>query len=223
MSNEPTKKELQLAARVNELDDAAARPVLGDGGLFAAAVKFLMSRVSRGMVAAVLAIFIAFHAWEAFNDSQQWTAELQSKRAEAGKAIAEAGALNKKAGEETTERATRIAEMRKIQAEADAAQAEADAATHSVDGVPARLAQLRAELEQKRADADRAQAEANAALQEINGIPAAVVQKRADVAAAEAEAKSETENIRLMLRYATDPDFIGHQFEKSMNRVLMGR
>ena len=54
MTGEPTEKELKLAARVNELDDAAARPALGDGGLFAAAVKFLMSRVSRGMMAAAL-------------------------------------------------------------------------------------------------------------------------------------------------------------------------
>jgi hypothetical protein len=197
MSNEPTKKELKLAERVNELDDAALQPALGDGGLFASAVKFLMSRVSRGMMAAALSIFIAFHAWEAFNESQQLVAELQNKDAEANKTGIEARSLNEKLQGMTMEQATRLAEMREIQGKADTAQAEADAATHSVAGVSARLAQLRAELQQKQADAKNAKLDADAATDKLDGVDVALVQKRADVSAAESEAKKKIAKVRL--------------------------
>lgn len=202
MSNEPTEKELKLAARVNELGDAAARPTLGDGGLFAAAVKFLMSRVSRGMMAAALSIFIAFHAWEAFNELQQLTAELQTKRAEAGKMIAELVALNGMSGNGTVARATLEAELQKTQEQAAAAAADAAAQNEIVNGASMRLQTLRAEIAKTQAEADAAKAEADAQTQSIDGMPAAIAQKKAEVETQEENVKGEVESHKLIVQQA---------------------
>ncbi len=208
MTGEPTEKELKLAARVNELDDAAAQPVLGDGGLFAAAVKFLMSRVSRGMMAAALSIFIAFHAWEAINEAQQSMSELQTKRAEAGKAIAEANALNAMTGNTTIARATLEAELKKTQEQAAAAEADAAAQNEIVNGASMRLQTLRAEIEKTKAEADAAKAEADAQMQIIDGLPAAVAQKKAEVETAEAKVQSEIETHRLLVKQGICHSFV---------------
>ena len=210
MSNEPTEKELKLAARVNELDDAAARPALGDGGLFAAAVKFLMSRVSRGMMAAALSIFIAFHAWEAFNEAQQWMSELQTKRAEAGKAIAEANGLNAMAGNSTVARATLEAELSKTQEQAAAAEADAAAQNEIINGASMRLQTLRAEIEKTKAEADAAKAEADAQTQLIDGMPAVVAQKKAEVETDEAAVVKEIEADKFLVRqYSCQDNTLG--------------
>jgi chromosome segregation ATPase len=200
MADEPTEKELKLAARVNELDDAAAQPVLGDGGLFAAAVKFLMSRVSRGMMAAALSIFIAFHAWEAINEAQQSMSELQTKRGEAGKAIAEANALNAMIGNTTIARATLEAELKKTQEQAAAAEADAAAQNEIVNGASIRLQTLRAEIEKTRAEADAAKAEADAQTQIIDGLPANVAQKKAEVETAESEVAKKITTYKYVVR-----------------------
>ena len=200
MVKEPTKKELELAARANELDDAAALPTVIGGGFLGQAVGFLLRHVSRGILTAGLALFIAFHAWTGFNESLLSRAELQEKRAKTGLSQAEAAALNSKTGEITTAQKTVEADLQKTRADASTAQAEADAFTHSVDGVSARLRQLRAELEQKQADAVSARADADAALQKIDGIPLAVAQKRAEVGAAEADAQRKIASIKLAIQ-----------------------
>jgi DNA repair exonuclease SbcCD ATPase subunit len=199
MSNEPTEKELKLAVRVNKLEDAAVQPALGDGGLFASAVKFLMSRVSRGMMAAALSIFIAFHAWEAFNESQQLRAELQTKRAEAGKMIAEAVALNAMSGNGTVARATLEAELQKTQEQAATAAADAAAQNEVVNGASMRLQTLRAEIAKTQAEADAAKAEADAQTQSIDGMPAAIAQKKAEVETAETDVAKAIEGFKTLV------------------------
>lgn len=143
MTPEPTEKELQLAERVNDLSDAAARPVVAGGGLLSAAANFLMRRVSRGMMTAALTVFIAYQGWEAFNGSLQAMAELQNKRAEAGAAIAEANALNAKTGGVTLEVARLKAELEKLQQQAAATQADADAQNASIGDATVKLQTLR--------------------------------------------------------------------------------
>src|SRR5580704_10044553 len=101
MADKITDKELKLADRVNELSDAAARPVVTGGGLFAQAVNFLMRHVSRGIITTALIVFIAYHGFEAFNGAVQAMADLQAKRAEVGTTIAEAEALSTKIDGET--------------------------------------------------------------------------------------------------------------------------
>ncbi len=76
MSKEPTEKELELAARVNELDDASMRPAVAGGGLLSAAVNFLMGHVTRGIMAVGLIIFIAYHGWIGVNSVLQLRADL---------------------------------------------------------------------------------------------------------------------------------------------------
>jgi len=222
MTSEPTNKELELAARANELADAAALPTGASGGILGQAVNFLMGHVTRGILTAGLAVFIAYHAWAAFNDSQQMVADLQTKRAEVGQAQAEAAALNKKVADTTTAQKTLEAELKKTQADADAAQADAAAATHSVDGMSARVRQLRAELEQKQADAKSAKADAAAALQLFNGVEVAIAQKQAEVASAEATARMKVAGIKQQFGWllkVRDPNYADkarQQFDKQI-------
>ncbi len=200
MTTSPTEDELKLATRVNDLEDQAAQPVLGDGGLFAAAVKFLMSRTSRGMTAAALSIFIAFHAWVGFNQSQQLMAQLQIKSAEADKAAAEAIALKSITGGSTIARATLEAELKKTQELAAAAEADAAAQNAIINGASMRLQTLRAEIQKTRAESDAAKFEADAQMQIIDGLPAAIAQKKAEVETAESAVAKEIETDKFLVR-----------------------
>ncbi len=199
MPSEPSKRELELAARVNELDDAAMRTPVGGSGLLAAAVNFLMGRVTRGIMTAALTIFVAYHGWTALNSAQQLVADLQTKQAEVGQAQAEANALNSKAGDATVARATLEAELKKTQEQAAAARADADAQNAIINGASVRLVTLRAELEKTQAEAQQAKADADAQTQIIDGMTMAVAQEKADVAALEAEARKEMTNVRILM------------------------
>lgn len=200
MADEITEKELKLAARVNELSDAAERPVVTGGGLLSAASNFLMRRVSRGIMTAFLVVFSFYHGWEAYNGSLQNLADLQKKRAEAGSAIAEATALNAKTDRETLALGGMRAELVKLEQEAAAAQAEADAQNTVIGEASVKLQTLRAEIDKTRAEAQAAQVEADAQLQKIDGLPAAVQQKKAEVETAEAEAVAEIQRHKLVVQ-----------------------
>ncbi|MGD0762517.1 MAG: hypothetical protein ABR929_04870 [Roseiarcus sp.] len=189
MASEPSDKELELAARVNELDDDALRPAVAGSGLLAAAVNFLLGRVTKGIVTAVLTVFIAYHAWEAFNASQQLTADLQIKTAEAGKMIAEAKAITAKTGETTLRFAALQAELDKTQQQAIAAKADADAQNAIVDGASVRLRTLQAELDKTQQQAAAAKADADAQNQIIDGAPMRLVTLRAELEKTRAEAQ----------------------------------
>ncbi len=205
MRREPSKRELELAVRVNELDDAAMRPPVGGIGVVGAAVNFLMGRVPRGIVMAALTIFIAYHGWTAFNSAQQLMADLRTKQAEAGQAEAEAVAQTGATGQGTIARANLEAELKRTQAQAAAAKADADAQNAIISGASVRLVTLRAELEKTQAEAQQAKADADAQTQIIDGMTMAVAQEKADVAALEAEAQNETANVRLLMSTAADP------------------
>jgi chromosome segregation ATPase len=191
MADKITDKELKLAERVDDLSDAAARPVIGGGGLLAAAANFLMQRVSRGLMMAALTIFIAYHGWEAYNGSLQALADLQTKRAEAGTAIAEANALNAKTKAGTLALANMKAELDRLQQQAAETQAKADADNTIINDQSVKLQTIRAEIDKTKAEAQAARVEADAQLQKINGLSANVAQKKAEVETAEAEAQAE--------------------------------
>jgi hypothetical protein len=199
MSDKITENELKLADRVNELSDAAARPVVGGGGILAAAANFLMQRVSRGLIIAALTVFIAYHGWEAYNGSQQALADLRTKRAEAGTAIAEANALNAKTKAGTLALANMKAELERLQQQAAETQAKGDADNTIVNDQTVKLQTIRAEIDKTKAEAQAAGVEAAAQLQKINGLPAAVAQKKAEVETAEAEARSEIQSHKYLV------------------------
>lgn len=199
MKTEPTQAELELAARINDLEDAALRPPVPGGGLFGAAFNFLGSHVPKGLAIAVLAVVIAYHGWDAVNKLQLMQAELGIKHGETGQTQAEARAVNTQAEGATLLQKKLEADLKEIQAKADAAEAEASAATHSVGGATARLRQLRAELEQKRQDARSTRADAEAASQSIHNVEMSVAQKRAEIAQADAEAAKIEAKFRIFL------------------------
>jgi cell division protein FtsB len=199
MSDKITENELKLADRVNELSDAAARPVVTGGGLFAQAVNFLMRRVSRGIMTTALIVFIAYHGFEAFNGALQAMADLQGKRAEVGATIAEEKALNTKVDGETVAVRTMKAEIDRLEQQAAATQAQADAENAKIGDGTVSLQKLRAEIAKTKAEAQEAKAQADAQTQTLNGMPVAVAQKQADVAQLEGEVKSLATDFHILM------------------------
>jgi hypothetical protein len=155
MAEKPNERELALAARVNELSDADAAPTIASVGIFALVVDFLKRRVTRGVMAVALLVFIAYHGWAAFNDSQQSMADLQTKRAEAGQMEAEAAAINSNASGGSMQLETLLAQIGKTQAEADQAKADADAQTQLINGMPVAVAQEQANVAAAEAEAQQ--------------------------------------------------------------------
>jgi hypothetical protein len=196
MSDEIRDRELKLAERVNDLSDAAARPVIGGGGLLSAAANFLLRRVSRGMMTAALTVFVAYHGWEAFNGSLQAMSKLQQKRAEVGQTVAEAVSLNAQIGNDPAALARMKAELDKLQQEARATQADADAQNAIIGDGTMKLQSLRAQIEKTNAEAKAAKFEADAQMQMIDNMPAAVAQKKAEVETAEAALDAEIQSRR---------------------------
>ena len=211
MSDKITDKEIELATRANELREEATRPDFPGGGLLSMASKFLAGKISRVLIMFVLSLYICFHAWQGFNDVPQMLADLTTKQAEAGKAIAEANALGAKIGAETVARATLEAELSNLQAEARTADADAKAQAAIVNGATVRVQTIRAEIAKTQAEADAARAEADALLQNIGGSPAAVAQKRAEVEQLESEVDSTIETLKFSvqtsLKIVNDPMF----------------
>jgi len=200
MSDKITDNELKLADRVNELSDAAARPVVTGGGLFAQAANFLMRRVSRGMMTTALIVFIAYHGFETFNGALQAMADLQAKRAEVGTTIAEAEALNTKVDGETVAVRTMKAEIDRLEQQAAATQAAADAQNAMIGNGTIKLQTILAEIAKTKAEAQEAKAQADAQMMLVNNMPAAVAQKTAEVAKLMGEAQKEAAGLRLFLR-----------------------
>jgi cell division protein FtsB len=190
MSDKITENELKLADRVNELSDAAARPVVMGGGLFAQAANFLMRRVSRGIMTTALIVFIAYHGFEAFNGAIQAMADLQQKRAEVGTATAEAKALNAKIAGDSVALATMKNEIDKLEQQAAEVQAKADADNTFMGDATIKLQSIRAEIDKTKAEAKSAKTEADAQLQMIDGLSVAVQQKKAEVETLEEKAKA---------------------------------
>jgi hypothetical protein len=190
MTTEPTDKELKLADRVNELSEAAARPVVTGGGLFAQAVNFLMRRVSRGMITTALIFFIGYHGWEAFNGALQSTAKLQGKRAEVGSVIAEITALNTQTKNGNVALDKVAAEIDLLQQQAASIQAEADAQNKMIGDASVSLRTIRAQIAKTEAEAQAARVEVHAQTQRVDDMSINVAQKKAEVETLENQAKA---------------------------------
>jgi hypothetical protein len=190
MADKITENELKLADRVNELNDAAALPVVTGGGLFAQVANFLMRRVSRGMILTALIVFVLYHGFEAYNGVSQGVSDLQQKRADVGKATAEAQALNAKIGGDSVALANMKAEIEKQEQQAAEIRVKADADNTYVDDATVKLQSIRAEIDKTKAEAKAAKAEADAQLQLVDGLPLAVQQKKAEVETLEAQVKA---------------------------------
>jgi chromosome segregation ATPase len=202
MKKEPTPKELDLAARVNEFDDAVSRPKIAGGGLLADAINFLTARVPQRLTAAALVVFLSYHAWDYYNRGQQMVAQLEAKRAEAVQTQADADAQNAVINGESVKSATIRAELARVEADAATAKAEAEAQSSIVGEKTARLATLQAELEKTQADAAKARADAAAQGTRRNGdtlrfatLTAELAKTEADAARARAEADAQNQLI----------------------------
>ena len=194
-----TDKDRALAEKIIKLREASGRPMIEGGGMVGDTLNFVSARVPPALIKVALVVFIGFHAWEYYNRSQQFVAQVESKRAEALEGQVRADAVNKVTAGVTARTATLEAEFEKVKADAATAQAEAEALGAQVKNGSIRLATLKAEIANTQAEADKAQAEADAQTQVIDGMSLAVAQKKADVAQAEEDAKSKVANIRLMV------------------------
>lgn len=163
MTDQPTERELALAARVKELEATAAQRSGAAGGIFEQLWLFVSAFVPPWIIGAALAVFLTFHAWEYYNGAQMVVAETQIAKAQAAQKDAEAKALNAKIGDEPLRLKTLQAELAKRQAEAARAKAEADAQNAMIDDASMRLATLQAQLANVQAQGARAKATAEAA------------------------------------------------------------
>jgi hypothetical protein len=165
MSEGPTEREALLEARVKELEAAAALHEHSDAsaGMVEQVWRYFTAYVPPWIVAAGLAVFLAFHAWEYYNQAQMAVAETQLTKAQASLKDAEANARNTKIEGEPLQTATVKAELAKKQQEAARAKIEADAQNAMIDDVTVRLQTLKAEVANKRAQAEKARAAADAA------------------------------------------------------------
>jgi chromosome segregation ATPase len=202
MKNQPTPKELDLAGRVHDLDDAASRPKIAGGGLLAEAFNFVTAHVPRRLVAVALVVFLSYHAWDYYNRAQQMVAQLEAKRAEAVQTQTDADAQNAATNGESVRSATIRAELARLEADAATAKAEAEAQSAIVEDKTARLATLQAELEKTQAEAARVRADAAAQGARRNGdtlrfatLTAELAKTEADAAKARAEADAQNQVI----------------------------
>jgi hypothetical protein len=165
MSEGQTEREALLEARVKELEAAAALHANNDAGAGAVEQvwRYFTAYVPPWIIAGGLAVFLAFHAWEYYNQAQIAVAETQLTKAQASLKDAEANARNTKIDGEPLQMAAVKAELAKKQQEAARAKVEADAQNAMIDNVTVRLQTLKAELANKRAQAEKTRAAADAA------------------------------------------------------------
>ena len=186
MTDQPTERELALAARVKELEKAAA----AGGGNGQTAWTYISSLIPRWLAVTAIAGFLAFHAWGYYNEALQIAAKTKIEKAKAARQSVEAGALNKETGGGRLRLQTLRAELAKGQADADRARAEADAQNAKIDGETMRLRTLQAQLAKTRADAQRAQVEAQALMTKLGARTLAERLRMAQARIAKAEGRS---------------------------------
>ena len=146
MAQKPSERELELAARVNELADDEVAPKVASIAMLSLAVAFLRTHVGKGVITFIVAMFVIYQGWAAFNDARQGMADLQAKRAEAGQLEAEATAVNASINGGSVQLETLLAQIAKTQAEADQAKAEANAQTQLFNGMSVAVAQKKADV-----------------------------------------------------------------------------
>jgi hypothetical protein len=197
MSEGPTEREALLEARVKELEAAAALQERGDAsaGTVEQVWRYFTAYVPPWIVAAGLAVFLSFHAWEYYNQAQMAVAETQLAKAQAALKDAEARAQSAKSDGDTVRLATVKAELAKKQQEAARARVEADAQNATIGAEIVRVATVKAELEKARQEAALAKVEADAqngmvqnATMRLATLQAELANKQAEAAKAKAAA-----------------------------------
>lgn len=165
MSEGLTEREAALAARVKELEAAAAqRQSAGaGGGLVEQIWRYFSAFVPPWIIGCGLAMFLGFHAFENFNNAKILAAETKIKKAQAAIADAQGRAADASIDGVKAQVATLAAEVAKKQNEAARARVEALTLNATLNGETTRLQQVRAELANKQAQAEKAKLEANAA------------------------------------------------------------
>jgi hypothetical protein len=160
-----TEREAILAARVKELEDAAAASAVtvAQGGVFESLWRTINSIVPPWLAAAALAVFIAHYGFAFYLQGQVTAAETEAKQAKADAETAKAAALNEPDAQGTTTRlATLKAEIDNKRADAAAAKARATALSAEVNGETMALRSAKAQLDTIQNQARLAQAKADA-------------------------------------------------------------
>jgi len=160
-----SEREKALAARVAELEALVKtrREVQKGGNIVEQIWRYFAMFVPPPIIAAGVAVFVLFQAWDFYIESQMTAAETNLQQAKSSlddaKALAQSTIVN---GEpirvETVE-----ADVSKKQAEASRAKIEADALSAQVEGETAALQKARAEVARQQAAADKAKQDAMAA------------------------------------------------------------
>jgi hypothetical protein len=161
-----TEREAALAARVKELEDAAAKSAVpnAQGGVFESISRTISYLVPPKLAAVALAVFIAHYGFGYYLQSQVTAAETQLKQAKADVETAKAKALNDPDAQGVTMRlATMKAQLDNTRAEAAAGKAKATALNADVNGETAALASAKAQLDNIQNQARVAQTKADAA------------------------------------------------------------
>jgi hypothetical protein len=164
MAGEMTEREAILAARVKELEDAAAASAVtvAQGGVFESLWRTINSIVSPWLAAVALAVFLAHYGFAYYLQGQTTAAETQLKQARADVATARARVANQPVDGVPMRLATLKAETEKALAEAAAAKASATALKAQVNGETAALRSAKAQLDNLQNQARLAQTKADA-------------------------------------------------------------
>lgn len=160
-----SEREAILAARVKELEDAAAASAItvAQGGVFESLWRTINSIVSPWLAAVALALFIAHYGFAYYLQSQTTQADTQLKQAKADVETAKAKALNDPDAQGVTLRlATLKAQLDNTRADAAAAKAKATALNADVNGETIALRSAKAQLDNVQNQARLAQVKADA-------------------------------------------------------------
>jgi hypothetical protein len=160
-----TERELALAARVKELENAAATNVVpnAQGGVFESFWRTITYIVPPWLAAVALAVFVAHYGFGYYLQGQVTAAETPLRQAKADLETAKAEAANAPDDEGVPMRlATLKTQTDKIAAEAAVARASARALNTQMNGETVALQAAKAQLDKVQNEAGLAQAEADA-------------------------------------------------------------
>jgi hypothetical protein len=159
-----TEREAVLAARVKELEEAAAQSAItvAQGGVFESVWQTINSIVSPWLAAVALAVFLAHYGFAYYLQSQMTAAETQLKQAKADVEDAKAKAANQPVDGVPMRLAQMKAQLDNSRAEAAAAKANAKALNAQVNGETMALQTAKAQLDNVQNQARSATAEADA-------------------------------------------------------------
>jgi hypothetical protein len=161
----PGDREKALAARVAELEALvkSRRDVQKGGNVVEQIWRYFAMFVPPPIIAAGIAVFVLFQAWDFYIGGQLEATDTQLKQAQASLDDAKATAQATVVNGAPVRVETLKAEVGKKQAEATRAKIEADALTTTIDGETAALQKVRADVARQQAAADQAKQNADAA------------------------------------------------------------